>query len=164
MSTTTIAAIRDRISTVIAALVPTSLVTDRFKPYRNEGAGDFVAWVTANPATALRRFQVRCLTPATEPTVSNLDVESVTAIFGVLVTYPQSARYGAQNALDRDDVMDQDLKQIERNVGLGGADNFLGAYPNASFVGRTVNIVRENTVGVDAIELAMTFEFYRSTT
>ena len=161
---TTIARIRDRIVMVISALTPTSLSGDKFRAYRNEGNGDFIEWVTANPQASLRRFQVRQLSFPTEPDISNTDMERVQVILGLVVAYPQSHRYGAQNALDRDDVMTEDLKQIEYALGPAGASNFQLQNPNATFVGRTVDQIREGAPGVDAIQMAITFEFSRSTT
>lgn len=127
MATTTPAAIRDRAITVIEALTPGSLSNDKFRRYRNEGDGDFRAWAEANPSGCLRRFQVRTTGATETPPVSNFDHEEHQVTLGVTVAYPQTARFGADQALDRDDVIDQDAFQIDKAIGMQGGANFTPA-------------------------------------
>jgi len=124
MATTTAAAIRDRIKAVIQALAPTSLTTSKFIAYRNEGGANFRKWAEQVDAAAFRRFQVRDDGDDSPPTVSNTDVEERIVTFQVIVAYPQNSRSGADNALDRDDLMKQDQRKIESAIGYIGRENF----------------------------------------
>src|SRR5690349_3072119 len=98
--TTTAGAIRDRIATVIEAIVPavgpSAAPDNRFKRYRNEGGADFEKWAAENPQAAFRRFQVRDDGNAEPPEVSNEDVEALRVTFHVMVAYPQNARAGSK--------------------------------------------------------------------
>ena len=127
MSTTTAAAIRDRMIAVISALVPSSLSSDAFIEYPNEATGNFRVWANANPGAAWRSFQVRTILDPTAyhaVEVSNTDLEENYGTFVVTVSYPQDSRAGDGGALRRDDVIDQDRKMIEKAIGLDGAANF----------------------------------------
>jgi hypothetical protein len=131
---TTAANIRDRAIAVIGALVPNSLLGQRFIKHRNERDGDFVKWCEANPAAALRRYQVR-QSGDEGPLTSNTDVEERRLKLTITVAYPQTARFGPDQALDRDDVITQDYKQLDFAIGIYGRSNFTAPYPDAMPVG-----------------------------
>ena len=160
---TTAESIRDRAIAVIATLVPRSVagsVGNLFRPYLNEGAGDFPKWCAANPAGAFRRFQVRT-TSDTPPEVSNTDFEERKVAMTITIAYPQSSRTGAQDALDRDDVIDQDFKLLDFAVGIYGRSNFSPPNPDAMPLGATKSIVHGDAV--DFLVVDEVFTYQRST-
>jgi hypothetical protein len=163
-STTNERTIRDWIVTLISQVAPVILPGTGFVPYRNEGDGDFVAWCEANPTSSLRRYQVRDTGVDVPPDVSNLDVEWRTVTFSILVAYPQSHRYGAQNALDRDDAMSTDQINIESAVGLRGYANFTGANPNASWMLDGYSVERRIGGACDFLIITQTMGYYWSAT
>lgn len=157
---TTAATIRDHITRLIALLVPSVLERDRFVAYRNEGDGDFVAFAQAAGAGSFRRYQVRTTGQVRPPDVSNTDVEALLLDVEILVAYPQTHRGGAQNALDRDDVMASDQVQLENAVGLNGYANFNGIGGNApaSWVnGATARAIGD---GVDFLVIRQTMRYH----
>jgi len=159
---TTETAIRDRMITVIAALVPASMPQDRFVAFRNDGQGSFSDWAENTPDSAFRRFQVRSLGNTESPSVSNTDIESVAVNFLISVAYPQNHRAGAGNALGRDDVMEQDRLQIERAIGMQGRANFSGAFPDACWLSGSPQRVAGATC--DYLVINQTMLFTRSNT
>ena len=165
MATTTAEAIRDRIITVIEALVPTTNTKDRFKRYTfDAGIDDFRKWATGNPQGSLRRFFVRTLGTDEIAEVSNGDVEAHYVDFLVLVAYPQTNHIGL-TALDRDDAQDQDRHAIEGAIGLRGAANFAGAFPDACYRGPVPSmkpVDRELGAGVDFLVITQRMSFYRA--
>lgn len=159
----TAAAIRDRAHSLIEALTPTSDSRVPFLRYRNEGDGDFDDWVEKNPAACLRRFQVRDDGSETPPDVSNVDVDMRHITLIVRVAYPHTGRYGADQALDRDDVIDQDWGKINGKLGIYGGANF----PNeAAYACTTLGAEREVDRGavVDVLRITARFSFWRTVT
>lgn len=124
MATATLEAIRDRVYTLIESLAPTTLSADKFRRYRNEGGADFPAWSEANVAAAFRRFQVREVGDDELPDVSDTTTERVQATLEFIGAYPQNARTGRDNAMDRDDAMNKDWKLINAACGIYGRGNF----------------------------------------
>jgi len=157
---TTAELIRDHIIELVEAITPTLLLGDKFERYLNEGDADFVTWCAAHPESVFRRFQVRDTGDDHPPDISNLDVESRLVTFEIRVAYPQTSRYGKNNALDRDDVMSADQHQIEHTVGLCGYANFTGASaPNAAWVEGATR--RDQDGGIDFLVITQTMRFYR---
>lgn len=130
---TTPEAIRDRIIAVIAALDPTSLTSDRFRAHRNE-TGDFVTACETQPTGAFRRYQVIETGGDGPPETSSGVEEERSVTFRVTVAYPKTARYGADQALDRADVMREDQFKIEKAIGMHGKANFTPPYPDATWL------------------------------
>ena len=157
---TTAESIRDRIIAVIEALTPNHLQDIPYRAWRNEGQANFRAGANAGPAAAFRWFQVRDVGTDGPPEVSNTDVEYRTVIFEILVAYPQTHRYGEDNALDRDDIMSEDQHQIEQAVGLSGYGNFTGSNPHATW--REGETEREVGAGCDFLVIRQTMSFYRA--
>lgn len=156
---TTLGALRDRARELVAAIAPVYLAGDAFIEYRNELAGDFRAWALANPAAALRRYQVRDAGAGEPPTMRNNELETRRDVLEVLVAYPQTQRYGAAAALARDDVMASDQVLLERQLGVQGYANFTGASPNATIVGLEVD--RQVLDGIDLLVMTITLEYRR---
>lgn len=132
-TTTTAEDIRDRIITVIESLTATSLAGDRFRVYRNEGAG-FVDWCETKPGSAFRRFQVIETGSDQPPESSSAIEEERTATLQITIAYPRNARAGADQGLDRHDIMREDQRTIERAIGMHGAANFTSPYPSACWL------------------------------
>jgi hypothetical protein len=157
-------AIRDRIYTLIEALTPASLSADKFRRYRNELGADFEEWAEANVPGAFRRFQVREVS-VTPPDVSNTTWEAVDVTFRIAIAYPQTNRYGAANAMDRDDVRNQDWLKINKAIGVYGRANFTtstdGSY-DATPLGAEDS--RESGGEIDYLVVTARFRFNRSIT
>lgn len=152
-------AIRDRILTLIEALTPTSLAGDKFRRYRNEGDGDFHAFAQDNPQ--LRRFQARDTGEDAPPAVSNMITEERELHLDITISYPQTARTGRNNALDRDDVMIEDWKKIDFAIGICGGGNFSGTN-NCTPLGCTKSVERVGKV--DFLVIRAQYRYWRSTT
>lgn len=152
--------IRDRIYTLIEALAPTSLTKDKFRRYRNEGGADFEGFAEKDPAAAFRRVQVREVGDDEPPLVSNTTVERVRVRYHVVIAYPQTHRYGPNNAMDRDDVMNQDWKSINYAIGIYGRGNFSGAN-DCTPLGAVKS--REQSGAVDYLVIAAEYEYQRAT-
>lgn len=161
MAVATLESIRDRCYTLIEALVPTSLSRDRFRRYRDEGDGNFPDWAEANTPGAFRRFQVREVGDDNPPDVSDTTMERVQATLEITVAYPQTARTGPANAMDRDDVQNQDWKLINAAVGLYGRGNFSGSN-DCTPLGCVKSVERVGKV--DLLVVRMSVEYVRSLT
>jgi hypothetical protein len=77
------------------------------------------------------------------------------------IAYPQTHRYGAANAMDRDDVMNEDWLKINAAVGVYGAANFTGAY-DCIPLGATMEM--ERGFVVDFLVVNIDVEYLRSVT
>lgn len=117
MPTATPETIRNRVAALIEALTPTSDSGTRFRQSRDEAAADFVAWAESAPTACLRRFQVR-QSEIDQPQSSTVDVSQQRIRLTIRVAYPNNHRYG--NGRDRDDVLDEDWRKINRVVGVCG--------------------------------------------
>lgn len=163
--TSTAAAICDRVRDLIEALVPTKLSRDRFRSYRNEGDADFESWCEAHPTSALRRFQARDDGTEDPPEVSNTLVDMRHFTIVILVAYSQNARYGTDQAMDRDDTMDSDWGLINGTGGIGiyGQANFP---PGAPYYCTALGLEKSRLRGtsVDFIEIRARFSYYRDVT
>lgn len=168
MALATAESIRDRIYALIEAITPTSLTSDKFRRYRNEDGADFQAWAEGHATAALRRFQVREVGDDEPPLVTHLTRETVRVRYAITLAYPQTHRYGAANAMDRDDVMNQDWKQIKYAItGTGGVAraNFTsavdGEYDCTPLASSTKT--REQGGKVDYLVISVEFEYIRAT-
>lgn len=162
-------AIRDRGHSLVEALTPALLASDKFRRYRNEGKGDLEDWAETNAAGCLRRFQIREVSDVEPPVTSNLTEERVILTLEFRMAYPQSHRYGSDNALDRDDVMNSDWKQIKYELCGSGGDarsNFTtataGSYDCTPLL--SVKQVNERGGKVDFLVARLQYEYLRSTT
>jgi hypothetical protein len=153
--------IRDRIASVMESLTPTSLTSTKLRQHRNEGDALFEDWCEKNPAAAFRRFQIREVGDDEPPLVSSVTQEIVRVRYEIRGAYPQSHRYGPQNALDRDDVLNQDWVSINRAVGIYGRANFTGAYDCTPLPAVKT---REQGAKVDYLVVTVEYEYIRSMT
>lgn len=166
MSTTTSKAIRDRITTVVGALLPSVHAELPFVAYRDEAGADFRRWARAHPQECTRRFQARTASVARPPDVSNTDVEALLATFDVIVAYARRWRAGA--SFDRDDTMEADQLQIERAIGRDGFANFALSHPNASWLSpgargsQTETTFERDDGPIDFLVIRQTMRFYRA--
>jgi hypothetical protein len=128
MATSTPSAIRDQVRTVLSQVDPVSLTSTRFRDFRNEGKADFREAMEKNPAASLRRYQVRNIGNDEPPEVSNTVFETRRLTLEIVIAYPQDNRAGRDNAMDRDDIIDEDWDYIDFNIGLCGRVNFSGTY------------------------------------
>jgi hypothetical protein len=155
--------IRDRIYALIEAITPTYLSGDKFRRYRNELGADFDGWADKNQTGALRRFQVRQVGDDTAPETSNVSEETVRVEFEIRIAYPQTHRYGGANAMDRDDVMNEDWKLINgiNGVTMYGRGNFTGSYDCTPL---PATKSREQTEKNDMLVVRCTYIYVRQTT
>jgi hypothetical protein len=162
-------AIRDRAHALVEPLTPALLAGDKFRKYRNEGKGNLEDWAETNAANCLRRFQIREVSDVEPPTTSNLTEERVILTLEFRMAYPKTHRYGADNALDRDDVMNSDWKQIKYELcGTGGdaRSNFTtstaGSYDCTPLPALRQPL--ERTEKIDYLVATLRYEYLRSTT
>jgi len=162
MATATAAAIRDRAIAVIKSLDPTVVSGDRFIPHRNEWGANFRDWALKNPASCVRRYQVRT-TGADRPIeVTDEQLETHYLELEVVVAYPQTHRWGADAALDRDDVMEADRFLIDDVIGVRGSANFSYPYPDATWRGQLdVDVAYERADGVDFLVIKQLMSYLR---
>lgn len=156
------AAIRDRVRVLIESITPTSLSADRFRSYRNEGSAGFQAWAEANPTAAFRRFQARYNGAEDPPESSNTDVDLRHFSILIQIAYPQTARFGPDQALDRDDVMDQDWGLVNGKIGIYGGGNFANQDDCTPLGAEKLDDVRGT--GVDIMQIVARFSYYRDVT
>jgi len=160
MSLATAEAIRDRIYTLIESIAPTSL-PDKFRRYRNEDGADFQEWAESKPTAAFRRFQVRETGDDEPPSVSIVTQEMVRVRFAIAIAYPQTHRYGSGNAMDRDDVINQDWLKINYAIGLYGRANF-SSTNDCTPLGAVKT--RESGGTMDYLVVTADYEYLRATT
>ena len=141
MALSTAEAIRDRNLDIIEAVDPVSLTSTRFRRYRNEGKGDFRTVMESQPAASLRRFQARNIGNDEPPAVSNMSFEERRLSLEIVIAYPQDHHAGPANALDRDDMIEQDWVEIDTNIGITGRGNFGSTY-DCTPIGCTKEIER----------------------
>lgn len=130
----TVEGIRDRMVSVVEALLPSSDSRVRFRAYRNEGTASFQDWAEANPAAARRRFQIRDTGEGQESDVSDATTELRTVTFAILVAYPKTARDGAGQTEDRDATIDADRLMIQHHIGQHGRENFQPPIADATWI------------------------------
>lgn len=159
MSLATADNICDRILDLIEAQVPESLTADRFRRFRDEEGADFEAWAEKNVPGCFRRFHVIEVGDDELPETSSGVEERVRMRVEIRIVYPQTHRYGANNARSRRRVMNQDWKLINAAIGLYGGGNFSGDY-DAIPLGATKT--RESGGKVDYLVVMADFEYLRS--
>jgi hypothetical protein len=162
MATTTPAEIRDRAIAVIAALTPQTDPHLTFRPYRNEGGADFRAFCEANPSACTRRFQARTVGGSVVPLVSNMDTEEHEATLEVTIAYQQAHRWG-DSALERDDVADQDVFEIDQAIGMLGKANFSPPFADATWHPDNDGVPDRDAInGVEFVTMRVRYFYFRS--
>jgi hypothetical protein len=124
MATSTAAVIRDRVRTLIAQVDPVSFTGTRFRDWRYEGTADFRDAMEKLSAGAFRRYYVRNVGNDEPPAVSNMSFEERRLTLEILIAYPATHCYGADNAMDRDDIIEEDWVEIDFQIGLCSRANF----------------------------------------
>lgn len=148
--------IRDRMITLIKAITPTIRSDVKFRHSLDEREADFVTQMDANPAGALRRFQVRW-DRATEVPEASSELETQTyATFVIMAAYPHTAATGSEWARDRDDAIETDWHAIDQMVGIYGRGNFSGTNTCVP-LGATHTIVEGETCDFLRIEARVLF-------
>lgn len=150
--TTTPAAIRDRLVAIIAGIVPTTEAGVPFREHRHESL-DLRAFAEKEPEACFRLFEVRYSGARLPPEVSDTDVESEERSFEVAIAYASTNQFG--DALDRDDVIDQDVNRVNHYVGTNG----YGTVTDATMI--TDGIDREDGDVVTIARVDLTAVFYR---
>lgn len=157
MATTTEAAIRTQMATLVVAIAPLVNADAKFREHRYDQ--DFVEWAEANRGS-LRAFSVRDTLGGFTPETTNISEEWREATFELLVAYPKTFRYGngEAGARNRDEVMRSDMHQLETAVGLRGFTAYTAA---VILVDQSRTDVATGD-GVDFLRLTLTYGFYRS--
>lgn len=167
MALATLEAIRDQALTKIEALTPTTLPADRFRRHRAERDGRLEDWAEAHITACLRRVSAREIGPEEGPLVSDFQSETVRTVVEVRIAYPQTHRYGKDNARDRDDVIREDWKKIKYAIsGDGGAakGNFTTATADSYDCTPLVATMEfDRAQGVDYLVCRWPVEYQRST-
>ena len=145
MALTTAEAIRDRVRTLVGWVDPVSLTSTRFRDSRSELKGDFREWAEKSVPGCFRRFQARNVGNDEPPAVSNMSFEERRLTLEIVIAYPQDHRAGPGNALDRDDLIEQDWVEIDTNIGITGRGNFGSTY-DCTPIGCTKEIERGGVV------------------
>jgi hypothetical protein len=161
MSVATLESIRDRCYTLVESLTPTSLNRDKFRRYRNEEGADFMDWAEKKPDAAFRRFQIREVSDDEPPQVSDTVYERRRATLQITIAYPQTARTGRNNAMDRDDVMNEDWLEVDYNVGYASRRNFYATH-DCTPLGATRSFERGQKC--DFLIIRASFEYLRRLT
>lgn len=119
--TTTAAAIRDQMITEVLTLTPATLGDTH--PYRLHSDWERTVREQARAqADVVRLFSIRDTGDLRGPSVSNTDVEWVETVLEFVMAYSikSTSRWGTAAGRDLDDVMEADLKQIEKRIGPSG--------------------------------------------
>jgi hypothetical protein len=160
--TTTSAAIRDIMIAETVALVPSSVAGARFKAHREDrGVGGVTVedWSLSRP-NELRVFSIRDTGERTPPTVLLGGTQRERVTFAMAVGYPQTNAYGPDAERDRDDVMDQDQRQIEAAV-MDAANYTIDTTP-LFLPGESPRWDRRDLDGMVLLVGAFSFEFWRT--
>ena len=158
---TTADAIVERVLDIIEALTPDTVST-RFRRYRDEGDGDFIAWCESNPESAFRRVQARHSGSVRVPEVSNGDFEERTTTVTVTIAYQNDARAGRDQTRSRDALIGLDLDQLEMAIGLYSRANFVAPNPEAYF--RDWSSIRATHTACTFLIVEVTYAFNRALT
>lgn len=159
MSLATAKSIIDRVRDIIELVDPISLTSTRFRRVRAENGYAFREAQEKAVSGALRRFHVRVVSSDDVPETTNMDFAEYRLELEVIVAYPQTNRAGSDGALDRADVMDQDWREIDYQIGLTGRGNFADSH-DCTPLGCTKQI--EEGQGVDFLVIRATYIYKRA--
>lgn len=135
-TTTTWGAIRDQLVTTIAALTPAreSSIKYTWAPraaVEYYDAADFRSWAEDTEDVCFRYYDLTTAQAEPDGPSDGADI-LMRATLELVIAYPhQYATYGADNAGEMRDFMEQDVQQIAANIGRHGSANWVaGARPN----------------------------------
>jgi hypothetical protein len=161
VSLATVAAIRDRVHALVETIAPTSHSGVKFLRVRNERDGNIEDWATKNPTACLRRFQARQVQTDEPPVTTSVVEERVMLNLELRVCYAQDGRFGKDNALDRDDVINQDWLKINAALGAYGRANFSSTNDCTPM---PASMDMERVDGIDFMVVRLRYEYLRSVT
>lgn len=117
--TTTREGIRDNMISLIRALTPSKLSSDKFEQELGEQLLE--DWANEYPAASFRRFAIEFTGELPTPPIAHTDIEFVEGdTVRITVCYPkQFGKYGENNIRDLRDLVDADLYSIDGRSGVG---------------------------------------------
>lgn len=151
--------IRDRVAAIVTALIPAKFTADRFVESREDEDGDFEEYTASSPSAAFRRFQLRDIGDLSSPTMSSVDIESLTIAMRLLVAYPLDHRAGSRNSTARHALITDDASLIVRAIGLNARAAFFGAHDAVWIAGNAERALGETC---DFLIVNQTMQYYRS--
>lgn len=158
--TTTAAAIRDTMTAAVTALVPRSVSTDRFHLYDEDGT-TFQAWASENPQASFRWFSILDTGVRAPPSVMGGNYQRDRVTFEVVVAYPHTNRYGPDAGREREDVIEQDQRQLEHALGPFGAASYGVDVSPLVIPGQTPRWDRVDVKEVVLLVGTVAFEYWR---
>jgi hypothetical protein len=144
-------------SAALKALTPQGLSHVTFREHKLRG--DFRDWCNQNPNGAFRLFSIRGTGRTEPPAVTNTDVEWVSTEIECVIAYPLDYRAGPQLTLDRDDLIEDDLRQIDNTIGTNG---YLAIENAGAGVVVTIETRREEGIACAFGVLTMSAGFWRA--
>jgi hypothetical protein len=153
-----LASIRDTMATTVIGLTPPVISSKRFTKYDHR-VSDFRAWCEQNPTGCFRKFSIRGTGTQSPPEVTNTDVEWINTEIEAVIAYPLDFKGGPQMTLDRDDLIEDDLRQIENAIGTNGYQTIESA--GAGTV-TTIEATREEGQACAFAVLRLAVGFYRA--
>lgn len=136
MTTTTLAAIRAKMATVIGhprnGLIPTVVSNERFK--RSPKNQPIREWALQNGALAFRRFEIRRSAKRIDPGMEDPSAYRVEQQVTVTVCYPVKilGKYGLNDLDDLEDLVEADTTQIRDALASSG--NLANGAHQANFI------------------------------
>ena len=156
MATTTFEAIRALQKTAIEALTPATRSGVKFLIARDEQ--DFREWAKNNKSAAFRRFSLSNNFGYQPPEVDSVDVVYQRMTEEVVIAYPALGL--PENRRDRQDVMDEDWRQIDRTIGPYGQN--LGNWADGQSYCSMTGVETVEDEGVFFTVLTYEVGFYRA--
>lgn len=160
--TTSAAAIRDTMITVIRGLTPAALSSDTFRLYREDQVA-FQTWAVQNPASCFRWYSLLDTGVRAPPSVMGGNYQRDQVTFELVVGYPQNNRYGPDAGRDREDLIEQDQRQLEAAIGPFGAAAYGVDVSPLVLPGQTPRWDRVDVETVTLLVGTVAFEYWRST-
>jgi hypothetical protein len=155
--TTTAAAVRDAMLTLVEAITPAVHAQTRFERFREQV--DFRTWAEQHPDACLRRVSIRSTGDVTPPAVTNTDIEWVSTELECVVAYPTSGRFGANHLTELDDAISSDMQKIEHRIGTNGYAAYASQTAGATVT--TIEASRDDGQAVTFGVLRLACGFYR---
>lgn len=139
---------------------PIRLPDVRFRRFRAENGDEFREQQERAKDGCLRRFHVDLLESDDVAQVSNMEFAEHRIAAEIVVAYAQTNRAGAEGAITRRAVIDDDWVEIDYNLGITGRANFYTTH-DCTPLGCTKTI--EKGDGVDFLVIRAEFLYKRET-